>query len=93
MEEQKFGLAYYNKKDWIKFINSVDDRKKVENTWEEWKEEFDKFLLLLKSKNINFEKVEININDMVKYLKERKLKNIGKNRSLYVAEMLRRKYE
>ena len=91
MTNQKLGIAYYNKNDWLKFINTVDDKKKVEKTWDEWKLQFDKFVIMLINNNINFEKVVINIDDMINFFKEKKLKNTSKNRSFYVAKLISKK--
>jgi hypothetical protein len=91
MTNQKLGIAYYNKNDWLKFINTVDDKKKVEKTWDEWKLQFDKFVIMLINNNINFIKVVINIDDMINFFKEKKLKNISKNRSYYVAKLISKK--
>lgn len=93
MDKLIFGIAYYQKKDWEKFLKTADDRVDMEDTWEEWKDNYDKQTAIFKKKKIVFEPVELDIKKMVKYVKKRKIKNNSSNRSSYVAELLQNKYE
>lgn len=33
-------IAYYQQKDWERFLEAIDDREKMPETWEEWHKEF-----------------------------------------------------
>lgn len=30
------NIAYYNEKDWERFLESIDDRDSMHDTWEDW---------------------------------------------------------
>jgi hypothetical protein len=91
MNKNIVGLAHYKKEDWKRFLASVHDRKKVESTWEDWEKNQDKLTKYLTDKNILFEKIIIDLEEMDRYLTENKLNNVAKNRSLYASEVLREK--
>lgn len=33
-------LVYYREKDWDRFLNSIDDRERMHDTWNEWHKDF-----------------------------------------------------
>jgi len=83
------GIAYYERKDWDLFLSVIDDREEVEDTWEEWYKGFRKAKMDLISRGLNVKEVNINVNDLIDYCLERKIKNNGKTRSQYAAEKLK----
>ena len=81
----KINIAYYNKEDWDQFLEIVDDRENIENTWEEWHKEFEKAKNNLISKNFEVNVVKVNLNELNAYCKIRGIKNDAKARSEFAA--------
>lgn len=84
------GIAYYEKKDWGFFISVIDDWQEVEETWEEWHQGFLKAKSDLISMGLQVSEVKVDINELVDYCLDRKVKNNGAARSQFVCEKLRR---
>lgn len=83
------GIAYYEKKDWDFFISVIDDRQKVEETWDEWYQGFLKAKSDLISMGLQVSEVKVDINELVNYCLDRKVKNNGVARSQFVCEKLK----
>ena len=79
-------IAYYKKKDWKQFVESVDDKEKLHDTWYEWKKDFDNMERTLRSQGFEVSKVTVNIDELKKYCKSRGIKNTGKARSQFVTD-------
>ena len=80
------NIAYYRPEDWNRFINSIDDKKSMHESWEEW------FLSFLKTKNelismgLLVKEIVIDLDELSEYCKKRGLKNNGEARSKFVSE-------
>ena len=84
-------LAFYDKNNYELLLKHADDRKKLDDKWEDWVANF----LKAKANFIaEFEVVEypVDVEIMAKYFNENKLKNTGANRSKYVSEQGAGKY-
>lgn len=77
-------LAYYRKKDWKRFIKTIDDRESIHDTWDEWHKAFLKTKKDLISKGFQVKDVEIDLDELTDYCKMRGIKNDGKARSQFV---------
>lgn len=81
------NLAYYCKKDWKKFLDMIDDRDSMHDSWEEWHKSY----LNLK-RNLGFQGFIINdlvvdLNELRQYCSNRGLKINGKARSQFVSNI------
>lgn len=77
-------LAYYRKKDWKRFIEIIDDRESVHDTWNEWHQAFIKAKSNLVLQGFDVIDVEINLNALINYCEMKGIKNDGKARSQFV---------
>ncbi len=77
-------LAYYNQKDWSKFLDSVDDRKKMHDTWDKWHQAFLKTKIDLITQGFEVIDIIVDIDELSNYCKLRGIKNTGKARSQFV---------
>lgn len=77
-------LAYYRKKDWKRFIKTIDDRESIHDTWDEGHKAFLKTKKDLISKGFQVKDVEIDLDELTNYCKMRGIKNDGKARSQFV---------
>lgn len=96
LKSQKFinmslfvGIAYYEKRDWDFFLSVIDDRESVEDKWNEWYKFFLKSEKDLISKGFSVSTVRVDINELVNYCIDHKIKNDSQARSKFVAEKLK----
>jgi hypothetical protein len=80
------NLAFYRKKDWSRFLESIDDRESMHETWEEWHDAYFTAKKLLLSQGFIVHDFNVNIDDLVDYCRRREIKNDGKARSQFVAK-------
>ncbi len=77
-------LAYYNKRDWERFLKIINDRENMHDTWSEWHKDFLKVKNELTAQGLEVIDVEIDLNELTDYCKMRGIKNDGKARSQFV---------
>ena len=80
-------IAYYEKKDWDKLMNSIADRESMHDTWEEWYREIIRTKKKLKKLGLVVHEITINIDELNHYCIARNLINNGKTRSEYVSQL------
>ena len=78
------NLAYYKKKDWIRLLESIDDKESMHETWEEWHNAYLKTKKDLISQGFNVKDFIVDIDELQYYCKMRGIKNDGKARSQFV---------
>ena len=78
------NAAYYHEKDWDRFLESIDDRESMHDTWKEWHKAYLKMKKDLISKGFVVTDIIIDIDDLNNYCKLRGIKNNGDARSQYV---------
>ena len=78
------GLAYYKKKDWNRFLESIDDRNSMHDTWKEWHKAYQKTKKELIFRGFVVKEIVVDIDKLINYCKIRGIKNDGKARSQFV---------
>lgn len=78
-------LAYYRKENWKRFLNSIDDRKSMHETWEEWHEAFLNTKKKLILNGFIVRDVVIDIDELNEYCRNKGIKNDGKARSMFAS--------
>ena len=84
----KIGIACYQKDQWELFLKIADDRDKLEKTWDDWRGNVDRVIKNMKDLGKEVEEIEIDLDDLANYCKERNLPNTTKTRSRYIAYLL-----
>lgn len=79
-------LAYYRKKDWERFINTIDDRESMHDTWNDWHKAYLEAKRDLIKQGFKVKEVEVDINELIIYCKVRGIKNDGDARSQFVTD-------
>lgn len=79
------NLAYYRKKDWVKFLEMIDDRDSMHDSWNEWHKSYLKAKRNLTSKGLVVNDYVVDLNELRKYCSNRGLKIDGKSRSQFVS--------
>jgi len=80
------NLAYYNKKDWSRFVEVIDDRHVMHERWEEWFEEFKRTKKLLEAEGFVVHVITVDIDELIRYCFQKGIKIDGKARSKFVVE-------
>jgi len=79
------GLAYYKKKDWNRFIETIDDRESMHDSWKEWHKSYIKTKKTLISQGFIVNDVVVDIDELQAYCKMRGIKNDGEARSQFAS--------
>lgn len=79
------NLAYYREEDWERFLNSIDDRDKMHDTWQEWHESYIKARNGLKAQGFKVRQIVIDIDELSKFCKDKGVKNTGQARSEFAS--------
>ena len=81
----EINLAYYQSKDWKRFLESIDDRESMHKTWRQWHKSYNKLKKKLTSAGITVNDIIIDIDELSAYCKAEGIKNDGKARSQFVS--------
>ena len=82
----EINLAYYEKKDWNRLLEVIDDKENMHNTWKEWNKASLKLKKKLTSQGLAVKDVIVNIDSLIMYCEIRGIKNDGKSRSQFVSK-------
>jgi len=77
-------LAYYRKEDWDRFIDMIDDRESMHDTWNDWDIAFKKAKKHLISQGFEVLDVIVDLNELSNYCFVKGLRNDGYARSKFV---------
>ncbi len=78
------NLAFYKEKDWSRFLESIDDRDSMHDTWEEWHKAYQKTKKTLIEQGHIVNDYVVDIDELINYCTIRRIKNDGKARSQFV---------
>ncbi len=79
-------LAYYSPAEYENLLKLADDRKELDDKWEDWVFQYLRTKASL-SKEFEIEQINLDVKKMDQYFRTKRLKNIGENRANYVTEM------
>ncbi len=79
-------LAYYSPAEYENLLKLADDRKNLDDKWEDWLFQYLRAKASL-SEKYEIQQINLDVKKMDQYFRTKKLKNISKNRSEYVTEM------
>jgi hypothetical protein len=83
--KQILNVAYYREEDWKRFLDSIDDRNSMHETWHEWHEAYLKTLNGLKAKGFKVRQITVDLDELQQYCREKGIKNTGQSRSQFVS--------
>jgi hypothetical protein len=78
------AIAFYCQKDWERFLQMIDDKKRMHKTWEEWHKAFEKAKDQFEEQGLTVHTVIVDNDELDHYCKIRGIKNNGKARSTFV---------
>jgi hypothetical protein len=90
-EEQQsvFGIGFYRRDQWTRLLETAGDRKKLEDTYDEWKSNLIKSVKNTRACGMTPLKVDIDVEELLTWCTGRGFKNTGENRVEFIADLLR----
>ncbi len=79
------NLAYYQKKDWKRFLELIDDKESMYNTWKEWNKAYLKTKKDLASQGFIVNDFIVDLDELKKYCLAKAIKIDGKARAQFVS--------
>jgi hypothetical protein len=84
------GVAWYRYGQWERLREVSEDRADLEDTWAEWIGDAEELLRGLGAKGIRAEKVDVDVEELVRWCQADQKPINAASRSAFAAEMLRR---
>lgn len=80
-------MAFYKPEDWSRLLAIVDDKEVFHYTWEQWHNQYQASKKQLESQGLNINDVVVNVDDLIRFCFQNGIKNDGKARSQFVAQI------
>jgi hypothetical protein len=88
--EVLIGVAWYRREDWPKLLAAAADRDALEDTYDEWRQTARQMLLRLSADGRHVKKVDIDLDKLIAWCRNKRLPLDGDARVKYVSEVLAR---
>lgn len=88
--EFNVGVAWYRPEQWARLLEVSSDRADLEDTHEEWVSGAKQTLRNLLLEGINAVRVDVDVEELVEWSKQRGLNIDGSARAAYVADKVRK---
>jgi hypothetical protein len=86
------GLAWFDRRQWKRLTEVVEDRKELDDTYEKWQQSALDAVQTIEREGQRVEKVHIEIESLVSWCKEKGLPVNGESRAEYVTQIMRRRH-
>jgi hypothetical protein len=86
----KMGVGWYRKEQWDKLRSVSADANNLEKAYEEWQANAENVLLSLRAGGADAVKVEIDVEELIRWCQEKKRAVNSKSRSEFVVQQLMR---
>lgn len=80
-------MAFYRPEDWSRLLSIIDDKEVFHDTWEQWHNEYQISKKQLESHGLKINDVVVNIDDLIRFCFQNGIKNDGKARARFVAQI------
>jgi hypothetical protein len=87
------GVAWYRREQWNRLLEVADDRDNLEDTYEEWEANAEKGLLTLNRPGFEPQRIDIDIEELIRWCKLKNRPVDGAARSIFTAEKLQEQME
>jgi hypothetical protein len=85
------GLAWFDRKQWKRLTEVVEDRNELDATYEQWERSAVDAVRMLERQGQKVEKVHVEVESLVSWCKEKGLPVNGQSRAEYVTQIMRRR--
>jgi hypothetical protein len=86
------GLAWFDRKQWKRLTEVVEDRNELDATYEQWERSAVDAVRMLERQGQKVEKVHVEVESLVSWCKEKGLPVNGQSRAEYVTQIMRRRH-
>jgi len=86
------GLAWFDRKQWRRLIEAVEDRNELDDTYEQWEQSALDAVQMIERQGQKVEKVHVEVESLVSWCKEKRLPVNGKSRAEYVTQLMQRRH-
>lgn len=80
------AICFYTPDSWTELKRVADDKKQLNDSYEEWLVGFTKAMTNLKEEGLDPYVLRVDMADLAKWCKARKLKNNSANRAIYASQ-------
>jgi endo-alpha-1,4-polygalactosaminidase (GH114 family) len=85
------GIGFYKREQWTRLLERASDSYRLESSYDEWLEVVTSSVEKIRAQGIKPVLVDVDIEELTDYCKKKGLENNGATRSMFVAELARRK--
>ncbi len=89
MVQPKVGVAWYRRDQWQKLLSASVDNEDLEETFGEWAKAAENTIRELRVRGQRIEKVDVDVDSILKWCQEKRLPFDSKARARFVAEKMR----
>ena len=86
------GVAWFDRKQWKRLIETVEDRSQLEDTYEQWHEAAIEAVRMIEAQGQKAEKVHVEVESLVSWCTDQGLPVNGESRAEYVRQIMRRRH-
>ncbi|TMI03692.1 MAG: hypothetical protein E6H43_04100 [Betaproteobacteria bacterium] len=86
------GLAWFDRKQWQRLTEAVEDRNDLDDTYEQWQESALDAVQMIERQGQKVERVHVEVESLVSWCKEMGLPVNGKSRAEYVTQLMQRRH-
>jgi len=86
------GIAWFDRKQWLRLTDAVEDRREFDDTYEIWQQRARDALQLIEHQGHTIEMVHVEVESLMSWCNEKRLSMNGKSCAEYVAELARRRH-
>jgi hypothetical protein len=86
------GLAWFDRKQWKRLTEVVEDRNELDATYEQWERSAVDAVQMVERQGQKVEKVHVEVESLVSWCKEKGLPVNGQSRAEYVTQIMHRRH-
>jgi hypothetical protein len=86
------GLAWFDRKQWQRLTEAVEDRNELDDTYEQWEQSALDAVRMIERQGQKVEKVHVEVESLVSWCKAKGLPMNGESRAEYVTQLMRRRH-
>ena len=86
------GLAWFDRKQWQRLTEAVEDRNELADTYEQWQLSALDAARMIERQGQKVEKVHVEVESLVSWCKEKGLPVNDKSRAEYVTQLMQRRH-
>ena len=87
--EAIIGFGWYREDQWNLYYLSAEDKNTIHNSYKEWENEASRAFSDFQEQGVNIRKIDIDMIDLLRWCKEKGLKNTGGTRAKYISEQVK----